>query len=388
MVNKRFKTPSHGAAAAIIGGILSISLVGCGVLWADQPDIADVSLAEVEGPRLYEGPDTALLENTDIIPITESPEPKLPVTFTGMDDVEVEITDTSRILALDGTGSLASVVWALGFGPDVVGRDLVTGWDSAEDLPLVMDNHSLNAESILELNPSVVLTDYSVGPYDVQLQLRNAGIPVIFFEGAENLEDIPRMITDVATALGVPELGDQYVEEFDDRLDETLAKIYTIAPKAVEDKVRMVFLYMRGRAGIYHMYGNNPDGSKGMAGILIEKIGGVDVAGEEDWTTGGLTAEGLMNLEPDMYLMLTLGLESVGGVEGLAEIPGIAQTPAGERQRVVDMSDYEMFTWGPRTPEVLTALAEAVYRVDLDDVELNDEEILEIIEILAEDEAA
>nr|WP_254259609.1 ABC transporter substrate-binding protein [Leucobacter chinensis] len=289
-----------------------------------------------------------------------------------MDDVEVEITDTSRILALDGTGSLASVVWALGFGPNVVGRDLTTGWESAKDLPLVMDNHTLNAESILELNPTVVLTDYSVGPYDVQLQMRNAGIPVIFFDGAEDIDDISRLIGDVATALGVPELGDEYVTEFQKTLDETIAKIHSIAPQKEEDKVRMVFLYMRGRAGVYYMYGNNPDGSTGIAGILIEQLGGVDVAGEENWTSGNLTAEGLMNLEPDLYLMLTLGLESVGGVEGLLEVPGTAQTPAGERKRVVDMSDYEMFTWGPRTPEVLSALAEAIYHVDLDTVELDE----------------
>jgi iron complex transport system substrate-binding protein len=35
------------------------------------------------------------------------------------------------------------------------------------------------------------------------------------------------------------------------------------------------------------------------------------------------------------------------------------------------MSDYEMFTWGPRTPEVLEALAEAIYQVDLSEVEVS-----------------
>jgi iron complex transport system substrate-binding protein len=293
------------------------------------------------------------------------------VSFTGLDDVTVEVTDTSRILALDGTGSIASVVFGLGFGPNVVGRDLTTGFDSAKDLPLVMDTHTLNAESILELNPTLILTDYSVGPYDVQLQMRNAGIPVIFFDPADDIDDIPRLIGDIASALGVPELGEEYVIDFRERLDETLARIDAVAPRAEEDRVRMVFLYMRGRAGVYYMYGNDPDGTRGIAGVLIEELGGVDVAGEEDWVSGSLTAEGLMKLEPDLILMLTLGLESVGGVDGLLEIPGVAQTPAGERRRVVDMSDYEMFTWGPRTPEVLEALAEAIYQVDLSEVEVS-----------------
>ena len=202
------------------------------------------------------------------------------------------------------------------------------------------------------------------------MQMRNAGIPVVFFDPAEDMDSIGRLITDVSEALGVPELGEQYVADFEQRLDDTLTRIQEVAPEAEADKVRMVFLYMRGRAGVYYMYGNDPDGSTGIAGVLIEALGGVDVAGEEDWVSGSLTAEGLMKLEPDLILMLTLGLESVGGIDGLLEVPGVAQTPAGERERVVDMSDYEMFTWGPRTPEVLTALAESIYHVDLAEVEV------------------
>lgn len=365
------RTLRFGVAA--LAALLAANLAGCALVFGDSPKIADRALAAAESPRFLEGPETALLDSPDIEAITDDPRPELPVTFTGLDDVAVEITDTSRILALDGTGSLASVVWALGFGPNVVGRDLTTGWESAKHLPLVMDNHTLNAESILDLNPTLILTDYSVGPYDVQLQMRNAGIPVVFFDGAKDIDDIPRLIGDVAGALGVPELGERYVADFTQRLDDTIARIAAVAPSAEADRVRAVFLYMRGRAGVYYMYGNNPDGSTGIAGVLIEQLGAIDVAGQENWTSGNLTAEGLMNLEPDLILMLTLGLESVGGIDGLLAVPGVAQTPAGERRRVVDMSDYEMFTWGPRTPDVLTALAEAIYHVDLDTVELPEE---------------
>jgi iron complex transport system substrate-binding protein len=355
---------------AALAFILTATLTACGLIVGDGPKVADTKNAASDGPRFFKGPDTALLENTDVTPITKHPNPKLPVKFTGLDDVSVNVTDTSRILALDGTGSLASVVFGLGFGPKVVGRDLTTGFDSAKNLPLVMDKHTLNAESILKLNPTLILTDYSVGPYDVQLQMRKAGIPVIFFKEAEEMDDIPRLIGDVADALGVHKLGQKYVKDFQHRLDKTFKKIRAVAPKKEADKVRMVFLYMRGRAGVYYMYGNNPDGTQGIAGVLIDALGGIDVAGEENWTSGNLTAEGLMRLEPDLYLMLTLGLESVGGVDGLMKIPGVSQTPAGERKRVVDMSDYEMFTWGPRTPDVLTALAESIYHVDLDEVDV------------------
>lgn len=367
---RRRSARSRAVAFAVAAAVAMSTTTACGLIVGDGPDIEDIASAAIDSPRLFEGPDTAVLAASDVEPITSDPQPRLPVTFTGLDDVEVEVTDLSRILALDGTGSLASIVFGLGLGPNVVGRDLTTGFDSALHLPLVMDNHTLNAESILDLAPTVILTDYSVGPYDVQLQMRNAGVPVIFFEPASGIDDTARLILDVATALGVPELGEQYVADFDRRLDDVFARIAAVAPTDAADKVRMAFLYMRGRAGVYYMYGNEPDGSQGIAGVLIEALHGVDVAREQGWVSGSLTAEGLMRLEPDMFLMLTLGLESVGGVDGLVEIPGVAQTPAGERGRVVDMSDYEMFTWGPRTPDVLAALAEAVYRVDLSEVQL------------------
>lgn len=76
-----------------------------------------------------------------------------------------------------------------------------------------------------------------------------------------------------------------------------------------------------------------------------------------------LTAEGLVRAGPDMYLMMTLGLESVGGVPGLLEVPGVADTTAGQLGCVVDMSDSQVLSFGPQFPTTLDALAEAVYTV-------------------------
>jgi iron complex transport system substrate-binding protein len=59
--------------------------------------------------------------------------------------------------------------------------------------------------------------------------------------------------------------------------------------------------------------------------------------------------------------MTTTGLESVGGIEGLVKIPGIAQTPAGKDRRVVTMEDGLLYSFGPRTPVALRLLIEAIY---------------------------
>lgn len=62
---------------------------------------------------------------------------------------------------------------------------------------------------------------------------------------------------------------------------------------------------------------------------------------------------------------MTLGLASVGGIDEAVQLPGIGQTPAGANKRIVDMSDYEVMSFGPRSASVLAALGTAIYAPDL-----------------------
>jgi iron complex transport system substrate-binding protein len=79
-----------------------------------------------------------------------------------------------------------------------------------------------------------------------------------------------------------------------------------------------------------------------------------------------MTAEALVQAAPDVILMMTEGLASVGGIDGLlTSIPAVAATPAGEKRRIVDMADTEILSFGPRTPQILDALARAIYAPEL-----------------------
>jgi iron complex transport system substrate-binding protein len=122
----------------------------------------------------------------------------------------------------------------------------------------------------------------------------------------------------------------------------------------------MVFLYMRGNAGVYYWFGKGSG-----ADDLIAALGGEDVASEKGLSgMKPLNAEGLVKSEPDLYLMMTLGLKSVGGVDGLMKVPGVADTSAGLNGCVVDMSDYEILSFGPQFPSTLRALGTAIYGSD------------------------
>ena len=342
---------------------LAVSLAACGSGSDGATDTTEAGAApSAEGVMGEEfcTPTTAVSEGW-IEPMEGEPEQVLPVTITDFTGDQVEVTDSSRVLALDTYGTLATTVYALGLGDLLVGRDVSTGIPELSDLPVVTHNgHELNAEAILDLNPSVVLTDYSIGPLEVQLQLKDAGIPVVTLDGTRNREVIGEQIEAVAEVLGVPERGAELAERVDGEVAEAEAQVAEMIPDDPDEKIRMVFLYMRGTAGVYYWFGKGSG-----ADDLIEALGGVDVATEVGLEGARpINAEGLVKSEPELYLMMSHGLESVGGVDGLLEVPGVADTTAGVNGCVVDMTDYEVLSFGPQFPHTLRALATAIYGSD------------------------
>lgn len=356
-------------AALVTGVLLSAGMGGCGLSGGAEPSddtsaaasgttappLADVT--PLDDVRDWDGEVVAVAQ-TPVDPVAD-PEPELPVTVTDSQGTEVTVTDASRILALDVYGTLARTVFELGLGDQLIGRDISTDFDEAEDLPLVtQDGHSLNAEAILGLDPTVIITDTSLGPWDVVLQMRDAGIPVVVVDSHRDLDNVSDLIHAVADPLGVPEAGDALAQRTQDQIDDVTAEIAKVAPADEGQKLRTVFLYVRGQSGVYYMFG---EGSG--AESLINAIGGYDVAGEIGWDgMKPLTDEGLVAAQPDLVLMMTGGLDSADGVDGLLKrLPALAETPAGQHRRFVAMDDAQILGFGAITASVLNALAVATY---------------------------
>ncbi|MET0812305.1 MAG: ABC transporter substrate-binding protein [Microbacterium sp.] len=320
---------------------------------ADQP-LATFDLAP--DPRTAQGPSTACVPTAAIDAVDDTTAPSLPVTVTDAEGRAVEVADVDRILPIDISGTIAATVFALGLGDRVVGRDSSTDFIGARELPVVTQSgHTLNAEAILELAPTVVLTDTTIGPKEVRQQLRDAGIAVVVVSSERRLDTADDLVAEIAAALGVPSRGEALAARIGAEIDDAKSEIAAVAPA---DAPRMLFLYVRGSANVYYIFGRDSG-----ADSLIESVGGVDVASEIGWEgMKPLTAEALVAAQPDVLVMMSDGLASVGGVDGLIEtIPAIAQTPAGAHRRVVDMADTAILSFGPRSAEIIRALAQAVY---------------------------
>lgn len=324
------------------------------------PDIAKVTPAD--DVRAHQGVIDIALPDEPVESIAENPTPTLPATVKDAQGTKVTVRDTSRILALDIYGTLARTVFELGLGDSVVGRDVSSSFTEIEDRPLVTQNgHELNAEAILDLDPTVVLTDTSLGPWDVILQLREISIPVVVVDAERTLDNLASLTQEVGNALGLPDEGKRLGQRIEQQTKTVQAAIGDAVPEKLTGRLRTVFLYLRGQAGVYYMFGQGSG-----ADTLIEAVGGYDVSKEIGWKgMRPVNDEALISAQPDVILMMRKGLESVGGMDGLLErFPALAQTPAGENERVVAMNDDQILSFGPRAPAVLNALAVALYAPD------------------------
>ncbi|MFJ6723631.1 MULTISPECIES: hemin ABC transporter substrate-binding protein [unclassified Streptomyces] len=292
------------------------------------------------------------LASHEIVPLDGAPPaPALPVTVDSADGRKVTVKDASRILPLNG--GVSEIVFTLGLGDRVVGRDVTATFDEAKKLPLVTKAHDVSAEGVLSLRPSVVLADTDTGPKEAVQQIRDAGIPVVVLDTATELADVTTRTTRIAQALGVPGAG----EALNRRMNGELAAARAAVPKGSRPKV--AFLYMRGSAAVYLIGGKGSGADSLLAAAGAEDAG---VAAGLDKPFTPITTEALAAARPDVILMMTKGLESVGGLDGLLKIPGIAQTPAGMNRRVVDMEDGVLLGFGPRTPLVIDILVDRVHR--------------------------
>ncbi|MFF4155712.1 hemin ABC transporter substrate-binding protein [Streptomyces sp. NPDC001678] len=286
-------------------------------------------------------------------PLASAPRPGLPVTVRSADGRDVTVSGADRIVPL--SGSLSEIVFSLGLGDRVVARDITATFEQARELPVVTRAHDVSAESVLSLRPTLVLAETTTGPAEAIGQIRAAGIPLVVLDPAKKLGDVGTRIDKVAAALGVPAAGKELRERTESRIEAAKRNI----PRNAGKKPRVAFLYLRGSASVYLL-----GGAGSGADSLIQAAGGVDAGVDsglkKDFTP--ITSEALAKAAPDVILVMSKGLDSVGGVDGLLKIPGVGQTPAGLDRRIASVDDGVLLNFGPRTDTVLKSLVEQIHK--------------------------
>ena len=269
------------------------------------------------------------------------------------DDVRSISLDTptafsaQRVIVL--ANGVAEIIQSLNGQSIMVGRDISSTEDSLSDIPIVTSGHQVLPEKVLALKPDLVIIDASTGPKAAIETIRKAGVPVVETPESWSLTDLPAKVRAVGKAVGAHAQAELLVQQMESSLKTS----------RVNNSPRVAFLYLRGTSAVYLI-----GGSGSGADSLLKAVGAVDLGAQNlDRPFNTLTAESLAALNPDLILVMSKGLESVGGVQGLLKLPGVAQSNAGKNAAVIDVDDSLLLSFGPRTPALVQALATALSKV-------------------------
>ncbi|WP_019925971.1 hemin ABC transporter substrate-binding protein [Nocardia sp. BMG111209] len=305
------------------------------------------------GATTAHGPATATLTDLDPVPIGPAPVPVLPATVHSFDGSTVTVTDASRIVAVDRYGTLAQTVWALGLGSHLVGRSTSAAFPAVRDVPNVAGGSgSINIEAVAAQRPTVFLTDTTSATPAMRDQLKALGITVVYADPNRSMDTVGPQIEAVAAALGVPAAGHALAGRTHDEITAATAAI----PKH-DPRPKIAFVYLRSTA--ITMLAGPGSGADALVTALDGTDAGTASGLKEPFTP--ITSEAMIAAAPDILLVMSDGLASVGGLDGLLKVPGIAQTPAGRDRHVVDMADSVILSFGPNTGRVVAALGKALY---------------------------
>jgi iron complex transport system substrate-binding protein len=240
--------------------------------------------------------------------------------------------------------AITEIVCALGDCEKIIASDRTSMFpEQIQKLPSIGYRSGINAEGIISLKPTIIFAEKNYVEEAVIGQIRSSGVQLVVVDERRNFEDTKRAIMQVATALGKVEEGKKLIGKNQTELEEARALL-----SKTKVSPRVLCVYNRG-AGTVSVAGTNT-----FAGILVYTGATNTIQNVEGYKP--LNTEALIAADPEYILMLSTGLESIGGLEGALKIPGVAQTTAGKKKQIIGIESLRLTNFGPRFGQTVKEL--------------------------------
>lgn len=274
--------------------------------------------------------------------------------LAAVSDAARPIVKARRIVSVGG--ALTEIVYALGAQGELVGVDTTSLYPAvAQQLPQVGYARTLSAEGVLSLAPTQLITTEEAGPQAVLRQVRDAGVPVAVLNANNKFEGLLERVKQVGQITGRADPAARLAQALQQQWDGALGKVRQRSPSPVQSAVRVLFILAHAPNQV--MVGGRETG----ADAMLAYAGAVNVMGGQGGQGGfsgykPLTPEAVIAARPDIVLVTDQGLKASGGVDGILKLPGLAQTPAGRKHRIVSLEAMLLLGFGPRMPQALADL--------------------------------
>lgn len=259
-----------------------------------------------------------------------------------------------RVLSIGG--AVTEIIFALDQQDRLVGRDLTSTFpDAARALPDIGYMRALSPEGVLSVNPDLIVMDAGSGPPETLETLAGAGITMVTVPDAATPEEVLERVGVIAGALGVPEAGTALRTRLRAEFNEALHRV--AAQPGPPPRVLFILSNQGGRL--------TGAGQATEAEAMIALAGGVNALHGFDGYKP-LSDEAIAAAAPDVLLIMNRGAGGHGGAAENTDAaylshPALARTPAGQAGRLVRMPGVFLLGFGPRTPQAIAALHEALF---------------------------
>jgi iron complex transport system substrate-binding protein len=250
---------------------------------------------------------------------------------------------TPHVVALGG--DVTETIYLLGAQQDLVGVDSTSQWpDAARKLPDVGYVRQLNAEGILALGPQLIIATHDAGPPAVIEQLRSAGVRMALLPQSRTPTDVVAKVRTIGQLLGC----EAQAERLATRIGQEYAVLAT-SVAAMPHHPRVLFLISAG--------GGSPlaAGRDTAADQAIALAGGRNAVADYSGYKP-VSAEAMVMQAPQVIVLMRERAETMGGIDAVLKLPGVAQTPAGKARQVIFVDGQALLGFGPRSAEQAQAL--------------------------------
>jgi iron complex transport system substrate-binding protein len=254
---------------------------------------------------------------------------------------EIDGTKDMRIVCL--SKHLTEMVFALGKGHDIVAVDLSSTYpDSAKLLKTVGYHRALSPESIISMNPDLVIHSNDIGPENVLPQITKAGLNIKAFGGANTIDSARFLLKELGKFFGLEHKADSIVGKMDQgiaRASDSLKALH------VTDSPRVMIIHFGLRNNNYFvMSGRNGVGDK------MLRMAGCQPATYDGKGAREMSPEAVALANPDIIIATDYGYDRMGSMDKfISSVPGVALTNAGKNKRVVRFEEHDLIYFGPRS---------------------------------------
>jgi iron complex transport system substrate-binding protein len=276
---------------------------------------------------------------TDPSPSAEASSEEFPVTVDAANG-EVTIEERpERIVSL--SPSATEILFAIGAGDQVEAVDAFSNYP--EEAPTTdLSGYEPNVEAIAGYEPDLVVAANDAN--DMVGSLEELGIPVVVNAAPSTVDGGYEGMEVLGTATG-------HTEETADVVEQMRSEVEAALDRAPDASVR-----------VYHELDENfyAASSYGFIGSIYEEMGAENIADAADTDQNGypqLTEEAIIEADPELVVITD---QVSYTADDVAARPGWADVSAVQDDAVVTVDADVSSRWGPRLPDLISTLAEAM----------------------------